>query len=136
MKKHLVGSTVLSSLALGCLVLSVTKGVAATKKPAPGETAAAKQEKAPTPDVASPTKGATEAKTQQPVANATSTRKGRLPRYFGQLGLDDSQRERIYGLQAEYDAKIAKLLQPTSTNSRSHAVHSTIRFSNQASATN
>lgn len=37
--------------------------------------------------------------------------KGRLPNYYGKVGLDDEQRQRIYGIQAEYRDKIQNLLQ-------------------------
>lgn len=33
----------------------------------------------------------------------------RLPNYFGQIGLSDRQREKIYALQDEYNAQIAEL---------------------------
>ncbi len=35
--------------------------------------------------------------------------KRRLPRYYGKLGLSDSQREKIYGIQDKYETDIDKL---------------------------
>lgn len=35
--------------------------------------------------------------------------KGRLPNYYGQLGIEFAQRQNIYRLQAEYDGRIDKL---------------------------
>lgn len=46
--------------------------------------------------------------TKSTTKNAKET-KHRLPRYYGKLGLSDSQREKIYGIQAKYDTDIDKL---------------------------
>ncbi len=114
MKKH-----VPTSMALGFLIFFATFAVAAdTKKPAARKTTAKSAQKTekPTekstekPVVKSPTKRSAKTKSKQSTRQSTSVSKGRLPRYFGKLDLDDHQRERVYELQAEYDAKIANLL--------------------------
>lgn len=35
--------------------------------------------------------------------------KRRLPRYYGRLGLSEAQREKIYGVQSQYESDIDKL---------------------------
>ena len=112
-----------TSMALGFLVLFATCAVADdAKKSASGKAAAKSIEKTgkptetPTekvtekPTVKSTTKRSTKAKSKRSTRETASVIKGRLPRYFGKLGLDDGQRQRVYELQAEYDAKITSLL--------------------------
>jgi len=41
--------------------------------------------------------------------NGMSAPRRRLPNYYGQIGISDRQRERIYGLQAEYNSEIEEL---------------------------
>ena len=118
MKQH-----VPTSMALSFLIFFATFAVAAdTKKPAARKTTAKSAQKTEkptekatekateTPVVKSTTKRSTKAKSKQSTPLSTSVSKGRLPRYFGKLDLDDRQRERVYELQAEYGAKIANLL--------------------------
>lgn len=38
--------------------------------------------------------------------SAVSAPRRRLPNYFGQIGISDRQREKIYGLQAQYNTRI------------------------------
>ncbi len=40
-----------------------------------------------------------------------AARRPRLPRYFGQLGVDEDQRKKIYSIQEKYDLQISKLLE-------------------------
>ena len=48
---------------------------------------------------------------QQPGASQADEKpRGRLPNHFGKLGVSDEQRERIYAIQANYDARIDDLL--------------------------
>jgi Spy/CpxP family protein refolding chaperone len=49
---------------------------------------------------------------QQPgeASDENSRPRGRLPNHFGKLGITDEQRERIYGIQADYDGRIDALL--------------------------
>ena len=118
MTKH-----VQTSMALGFLVLFATCAVADdAKKSASGKAAAKSIEKTgkptetPTakvtkkPTVKSATKRSTKAKSKQSILETASVIKGRLPRYFGKLGLDDGQRQRVYELQTEFDVKITSLL--------------------------
>jgi len=51
-----------------------------------------------------------EMKTSSMTEGATSTYRNRLPNNYGKLGLSDEQRERIYGIQAQYRVRIADLL--------------------------
>jgi len=48
---------------------------------------------------------------EKPAAAATETKKagGRLPPYYGQVGLSTEQREKIYGVQATYASQIEAL---------------------------
>ncbi|HUG92859.1 MAG TPA: hypothetical protein VML55_18605 [Planctomycetaceae bacterium] len=46
---------------------------------------------------------------QQSPAAPARTRARRLPAYYGQVGLNDRQRETIYGLQAAYADRIEEL---------------------------
>ena len=41
--------------------------------------------------------------------NAVQAPRRRLPNYFGQIGISDRQRERIYTLQGEYNSQIDDL---------------------------
>ena len=43
-------------------------------------------------------------------ATAESKPRGRLPIYYGKLGVSDDQRDKIYTIQAEYDAQLDELL--------------------------
>jgi Spy/CpxP family protein refolding chaperone len=48
----------------------------------------------------------------QPAAAQQSSEKltGRLPNYYGQVGLSEAQRQKIYGLQAQYGDQIDALV--------------------------
>ena len=50
-----------------------------------------------------------EKQVNKPGSNRSKTRR-RLPRYFGKLKLEDSQRQEIYSVQDEYALQIAKLM--------------------------
>lgn len=64
------------------------------------------QESAKTKETGTKGAGAKEAGTKEAGAKET---KRRLPRYYGKLGLSDTQREKIYGIQSKYDADLDKL---------------------------
>lgn len=52
-------------------------------------------------------KGAAAAKAEAPKARKKP--RGRLPIYFGQVGLSEEQRTKIYGIQAEYGKQLDDL---------------------------
>src|SRR5262249_277890 len=54
-------------------------------------------------------KPATKAVKETPKPTGAKAAKPRLPRYYGKLSLNDSQREKIYGIQSKYDADIDKI---------------------------
>jgi len=48
-------------------------------------------------------------KSSAPAGKQTSALKGQVPRFFGQVGLTDDQRQSIYQIQAKHKSKIDEL---------------------------
>ncbi|HBN75975.1 MAG TPA: hypothetical protein DD473_09175 [Planctomycetaceae bacterium] len=49
-------------------------------------------------------------KMKSAAAPTTARSKNRLPNYYGQIGLSDEQRTKIYGIQAEFRTKSEELI--------------------------
>ncbi len=92
---------------LMCLVTLPWNAEVRAQKPASAQSTDQKDAKT-TPTTKQKKRSVTESQAKTDTKPATKVRR-RLPRFFGQLGLDEQQREEIYTIQFSYQAQLQKL---------------------------